>query len=306
MTGLLVLATVAQLLSSPPVSYTSEMSAEARSTYESLKDAPPAELLTALEGLAAGGDLSAVEFLGEIYNFALFGVARDAPRACDLFERAAPHRPDAAHNFATCLYNGEGRPQDLPAARQWYARAAEGGWTTAHCALGNMLVRAEGGERDAENGIALCRLAAERGDRDAQTDLGIYLLVGNGVARDAIAARGWLEKAARQRQANAAYLLAQVYWNGDGVEKDVGVARQWWEVAHEEGRPDAAFRVMQTILANMRDSPGVRPTSNIAFLTDAIAWAEIAVEREPDPGRRSQAAEVLASFKQLRDDRSAD
>jgi uncharacterized protein len=274
------------------------MSAEARATYQELKGAPPAELLSALDRLAARGDLSAVEFLGEKDNFGLFGVARDAPRACGLFERAAPHRPDSAHNFATCLYSGDGRPQDFPAARQWYARAAEGGWATAHCALGNMLIRAEGGERDAESGIALCRMAADRGDRDAQTDLGTYLLLGTGIARDAVQARGWLEKAARQRQANAAYLLAQIYWKGDGVDQDRAVARQWWEVAHEAGRPDAAYQVLQAILVRMIDNSGSRPVIDRAYLPEALAWAEIAAERDPDPALRSKAAELIVVFKQ--------
>lgn len=296
MGSLIILATVAQLLANPPASYTSEMTPATRAAYEQHKDAAPAELLAALEELAQAGDFSAVEFLGETYGFGLFGQAVDSSRACDLFERAAPHRADAAHNFATCLYTGRARSQDMPAARQWYTRAAEGGWTTSLCGLGNMLIKGEGGESDRPAGLALCRIAAERGDRDAQTDLGGYLLLGEVVERDPVEARRWLERAARQRQANAAYLLAQIYWNGDGIDKEPAFARQWWEVAHERGRPDAAFRIVQTILARMTANP---EAFNRAYLPEAITWAEIAAEREPDPARRSQAADLLASFRRL-------
>lgn len=298
MASLVVFATVAQLLASPPATYVSDMTGSTRAAYEQTKDAPPAELVAALQALSEAGDESAGEFLAELYGFGLLGVARDETKACAMFERLAPRRPDSAHNFATCLYAGRAREQDLPAARQWYARAAEGGWTTSLCGLGNMLIKGEGGETDRPAGLALCRLAAERGDRDAQTDLGGYLLLGEVAERDPIEARRWLEPAAQQRQANAAYLLAQIYWNGDGIDKDPAVARQWWEVAHERGRPDAAFRIMQTILARMTADPDAL---NRAYLPEAIAWAEIAADREPDAARRRQAAELLASFKRLQD-----
>jgi TPR repeat protein len=295
--ALLVLATIAQLLADPPVAYTSEMTPAARAAYEEHRDDPPAELLAALGTLADRGDLSAAEFLGEIYHFGLFGVTRDDPQACDLFERAAPDRADAAHNLATCYFSGSGRPRDHVRAREWYLQAAQAGWTNANCALGNMLVRGEGGEREPETGVALCRLAAERGDRDAQTDLGGYLLVGTGAARDPIAARGYLESAARQGQVNAAYLLGQVYSRGDGVALDRGAARQWFEVAHEGGRPDAAYRILQLILAEMVDRSGPQPIVDRTRLPDAINWAEIAAAHEPDAERKREAAEFLASLR---------
>lgn len=306
MNGLLVLATVAQLLANPAPAYSSDMSVETRAAYELLREAPPADLVAALHGLGERGDLSAIEFLGEIYGFGLFEVAIDASRACDFFERAAPHRPDAAHNFATCFYTGRGRPLNLAAAREWYARAAEGGWTTAHCALGNMLVRGEGGERDPANGVALCQLAADRGDRDAQTDLGGYLLTGQGVPRDPVAARGYLERAAGQRQANAAFLMAQIYWKGDGVEKDLAVARRWWEVSYEAGRADAAYWVFQAILAVMIDNSGGEPNIDATRLPEAIAWAEIAAERDPDPTQRAKAADVLPALRRQQAERRPD
>lgn len=306
MSGLLALAAVAQLLADPVPAYSSEMSAETRAAYEEFKNAPPAELLAALDGVAARDDFSAIEFLGEIYNFGLFGVAADPARACEFFARAAPHRPDAAHNFATCHFTGRGWPLDLVAAREWYTRAAQGGWTTSYCALGNMLVRGEGGASDPENGVALCRLAAERGDPDAQTDLGGYLLTGRGVARDPVAARGWLEQAAGKRQPNAAFLLAQIYWKGDGVAEDRAVARHWWEVSHEAGRPDAAFWVLQAVLMAMIDNSGPEPKLDRSMLDEAIAWAEIVAEDEPDPTARGKAADLLPGLRRLKAERQPD
>lgn len=306
MGAFLFIASVAQTLASPPAPYVAEVSPEARAAYEQSKDDPPAEIVAALRAVADGGDRSATEFLGEIYGFGLFGVAENDRAACDLFETVAEHRPDSAHNFATCFYSGEGRQKDMSAAREWYARASEGGWPKAHCALGNMLVRGQGGEADVASGLELSRLAANFGDADAQTDLGGYLLVGQVTRKNAVAARVWLEKAAAQGQANAAFLLGQIHWNGDGTPRDRVAAGNRWREAYQAGRPDAAFWVLQAIVSVMTTRDAADHGIDRAALPEAIAWAELASRHDPDASRREQAAELLREIKQLRDQPAAD
>lgn len=302
----LFIASVAQTLASPPAPYVANVSPEARAAYEQSKDASPAEIVAALRAVAEGGDRSATEFLGEIYAFGLFGMAEDDRTACDLFESVAEHRPDSAHNFATCFFSGQGRPKDMPAAREWYARASEGGWPKAHCALGNMLIRGQGGEGDVANGLELCRLAANLGDADAQTDLGGYLLLGKVTRKNVLAARVWLERAAAQGHANAAFLLGQIHWKGDGTPRDTVAAGNRWRQAYEAGRPDAAFWVLQAIVSGMTKQHGVEGRIDRAALPEAIAWAELASQRDPDPSRRRQAADLLREMKQLQDLPAAD
>lgn len=205
------------------------------------------------------------------------------------FETIADERPDSAHNFATCYYEGTGRGRDFVRARALYRQAADAGWITSSCALGNMLIKAEGGPADIPAGLALCERAAQAGDADAQTDMGTYLLTGEFTDMDIVAARNWLEQASKQNQPNALYLLGQIYWFGDGIGQDRVVAENLWRLAYQAGRSDAAFMIMRALLQRSVSEVEGQTALNPEALPELLEWADRAALEDGRAERREQA-----------------
>jgi uncharacterized protein len=247
-------------------------SAETLGIIDTIDPADPDTAIAALEALGEAGDASAVEALGELFGAGARGIRRNPARACDYFEQVPAERADAQHNIATCYYDGVGRPRDHAKARVHYARAIAAGFTQSQCALGNMLIKGEGGG---------------------------YLLMGQYTKRDPVAARYWLEKAGAQDQANASYLLGQIYQKGDGVDRDLAKAQSWFERAHAHGRADAAFRVFQTLFQRGYVSDGERASVDPGLLQDAVEWARIAAETDPDAENRTLAREAPDAIKRM-------
>lgn len=295
----LLLPILLQSVAPPAEYYEPEFSQEVEATLENSADIQPEVLIATLERFADNGDDSALEVLGELYSFGLFGFERDPVRACDYFERVGDRRPDSLHNQGTCYFAGDGRAQDYARARELYAAAAEDGWIMSHCAYGNMLVRGEGGPRDAEQGVQLCRMTAIAGDADAQTDYGGYLLMGIGRERDPVAARFMLEQAGSQEQANAAFLLGQTHTKGDGTAVDHAAAGEWFANAYEWGRRDAAYQRALSLARRGFRREGEEMFVARGLMTEAIAWFENAAETDPDPEVRAQATEMIVNSKGL-------
>ena len=295
MLGFVLFAGLTQISAIPDEFYRQEYSDETIAVVSDVGVQQGEKIARALEQLAERGDASAYEALGEIYANGSFGIPRDAVRGCDYFEKVGDRRADALHNLATCYYSGDGRRQDYVKARQLYAQAADGGWRMAFCAYGNMLVRSEGGPENKTEGIRLCRATAILGDPDAQTDYGTYLLTGNGVERDPVAARFMLEQAAAQNQRNAAFLLGQIHTRGDGTPVDHAAASEWFERAYDWGRRDAAYEAARSYLRRgyIQKEDGtatVRPE----LLSQCLAWLEKAEAVEPAGSERQTSAADLA------------
>lgn len=285
---------LALLLAAAPADDPLALSPEVRETVAQRDSLSPADFIAKIRMLGDRNDASAIELLGEIYAFGGFGVMPDQAKACDLFERAADRRGDAAHNLARCYETGQGgRAVDASKARQYYARGAGFGYAKSQCALGNLMVAGNGGPIDAAGGVELCRRGAEAGNADAQTDYGGYLLVGKVARRDPVEARRWLLEAAQQRQGNAAYLLAQIYWKGDGVVADRVVAARWWRVAHDAGRPDAALWLGREAFARSLGDNNGQKTVDRDILKEARSWFVIAAEKDPDGKLRAEATAAI-------------
>jgi uncharacterized protein len=168
-----------------------------------------------------------VEALGELFGAGARGIRRDPARACDYFEQVPAERADAQHNIATCYYDGVGRPRDHAKARVHYARAIAAGFTQSQCALGNMLIK------------------------------------------------------------------------GDGVDRDLAKAQSWFERAHAHGRADAAFRVFQTLFQRGYVSDGERASVDPGLLQDAVEWARVAAEADPDTEHRKLAGEASDAIQRI-------
>jgi TPR repeat protein len=284
----LALAAAAPLAQNPPT----EISAETRAIAVKHGIDIPAEGVSELERLAAGGDKSAAALLAEFLTHQAQAPGLDWTRACDVSEQAGQF-PTALHNLANCHYYGNGRPKDLAKARTLYGQAMDLGLAKSACALGNMLIAGHGGDKDVARGLDLCRRGADAGDPDAQTDYGGYVLTGEGMARDSTLARRYLTLAAEKKQRNAAFLLGQIYWNGDGVGSDRKEAVRWWTVAFEAGRPDAARLIAAEAIARIDVAVKANRKPPADAVADAGRWLKISAERDPDSANRAKAAQLL-------------
>lgn len=258
------------------------------------------EILASLQKLSDGGDESAEILVAEVLNGGLFGVKRDAKRACDIFERFNKKYSEAAHNFATCFYqNDSGGPQDFVRARAEYANAIAMGWKDSSCALGNMLILGQGGAKDVDRGLSLCLQSAQAGLAHAQTDYGTYYLMGKIVPKDAKIAYTWLQKAADQQHANASSLLAQMYQKGDGVKSDNAKAAELFGVAYKGGRRDAAYNIAMINASWLITKADGKTRLDTAYLTETMKWLEIAAKEDPNPDRQKNASGLLNKLSQF-------
>jgi len=275
------------------------ISADVQELIAARSSMTPEEWVARFDALGEAGDYSAWQLLGELYSQGDGDIARNMPLACEYFERTGANRGDALHSLASCYFQGQGRAQDYVLARDLYRQAIASGHVTSLCGLGTMLVRGQGGEVAAEEGVALCRQATELGDKNAKTDLGIFLLTGEGVERDPIQARLWLEEAGGEGQANAAFLLGQIYARGDSVTANADQSEEWFATAYENGRGDAAWRVATSLAARGLSTDGDEMSINPALMSESQAWAEVAATMDPDPQVRAEAAEFARSVAAL-------
>jgi localization factor PodJL len=80
---------------------------------------------------------------------------------------------------------------------------------------------------------------ANTGNAKAELLLGLKLLDGDGVGVNEAEAAKWLERAAKQNEAVAAYRLGTLYERGHGVPADTAKAAQWYEAAAKGGNRKA-------------------------------------------------------------------
>jgi TPR repeat protein len=100
-----------------------------------------------------------------------------------------------------------------------------------------------------------------------------------------VEARRWLTMAAEQKQANAAFLVAQIHWFGDGTPHDRALAEHWWRVAYDGGRKDAAIHVAQAIFKQIAPDGEI---ADRARIPEWVQWLKTAAAEDPDPARRAQ------------------
>ena len=91
---------------------------------------------------------------------------------------------------------------------------------------------------DYEGAFKAWLASAERGHTEAQLNIGFLYRAGAGVAKDAVAAFMWFEKAALQGMPEAQVAVGGSYLQGVGVDKDDSQAAQWLRKAAVQGHPD--------------------------------------------------------------------
>jgi TPR repeat protein len=99
-------------------------------------------------------------------------------------------------------------------------------------------------------------LAAEQGDADAQYLLGNMYLNGQGAKQDCAKAKEYFELAAEQGNAGAQSNLGTMYSDGRGVKQDYAKAKEYFELAAEQGHASAQHNL--EILKNYIEQKAVK------------------------------------------------
>jgi len=236
-----------------------------------------------------------------------------AYRSGDLATAEANLRPLAAGNADAAAWLGAvllDRGADREALRL-IQQAADTGSAEGNHRLG--LINAQGlagVPRNEAKAVELFEKAAAAGHTRAQINLGILYLRGQGVTRDLVQARAWLEKAAASDDAQALYALGRALSDssgqaiadpvraadlfrraaekghvlaglryglalseGNGVKRDPAAAQRWLMQAHQSGIPEAAL-AMADLAAR---TPASRDkAANEQVVKSALSWYEMA------------------------------
>lgn len=189
--------------------------------------------------------------------------------------------------------------------------------------------------RNPARAVELFEKAAAQGHRRAQLNLGLIFLRGQGVPRDVIQARAWLEKASAdgdpyatyalgramaenappasadptraadlfRRAAEKGHMLAALRYglalaDGSGVKQDQAAAQRWLVQAQQNGVPEAALALGDMAVR----TPATRDkAANEKILKSAISWYQAAANAGVPSGQFKLANAYLAGSGMPRD-----
>ena len=160
--------------------------------------------------------------------------------ALDLALKAAQKGDPQAHTLVGRIYaEGNGAPQNLALAAQWYARAAELGDTEGMFAYGVMLAEGEGVAKNCEAAAQMFEAAAARKHALANYNLALLFLKGDGKPENPYRAFAHMLFAAEAGVTAAQYDLGTLYATGTGVDPNAFEAAKWIGKAAAAGHTDA-------------------------------------------------------------------
>lgn len=135
---------------------------------------------------------------------------------------------EAYADYAQALGDWVHGPQDLGAARLWYARAGEAGDGIAAAIAATMFFNGEGGAADPARGVQLMRMGAELGAPSAMGSYALLLFQGaQGLAADPARAASWAQRGAQAGDGESQFLYAYALATGDGAAQDLQQAYYW-------------------------------------------------------------------------------
>lgn len=128
--------------------------------------------VTRLRALADAGHPQAQLYLAQLYDLGEAGLTRDPVEARRLVVLAAENDDvQAMHNLGVFFFRGEGGPQDLASAAQWFRKAAGAGVVESQYNLGLLYQSGSGVRRDLAQARHWFGLAAAKGDTEARRAL---------------------------------------------------------------------------------------------------------------------------------------
>ena len=205
-----------------------------------LKAGKDSEALAQVRKAAAGGDATALDWLGWFYDRGR-GVTADKAKAADYYRQAAEKgEPHAQWRYGVMLDTPEGVPLDSVAAMGWFRKSAAQGFSDAYVSMGVMYSGGRGVGRDYAKALDCYRLGAKLHNIHAFNEIGVVYLNGEGVPPDKIEAAAYFIIAATHGDSGAQETL-------NGMGDDIGAeglqraADRATELAKEynlEGAPD--------------------------------------------------------------------
>lgn len=170
----------------------------------------------------------------------------DARAARGVLEDAAQHGDGrAAYTLGVLAY--QTTPADIANTQRWWRRAAQAGYADAQYGLGLLLAADQ--QHSTEADAAFAAAAAQ------QHVLACFALGTRLAARDAHAARAWLQCAAAQGYGPAQFNLATLLVRAARNDDDLATAQRWYAAAAPTFTPAASA------LAALRTSREHHPTS---------------------------------------------
>jgi TPR repeat protein len=228
---------------------------------------------------AEEGNKKAQHKLGTMYKNGNDAVKRDSKQAFKWYQFSAEQGYDLAqHALGAQYYQGDGIPQNMPAAAIWLEKAAEQGHSNAQYNVGTMFYDGKGVRQDWEIAELWFRRSAEQGDMRAQYNLGIMLGRGEGGPEQIKQAEMWVKLAAMQGHMEAKLLL--------GLNPDLG------QLSDESAVPEADSRHIAKLAAWQRQISTLVPIQ--VYMTGCSLYFGIdrVIDRENAAACFRQAAEV--------------
>jgi len=182
--------------------------------------------------------------LGMLY-YSGFGVDKDENRADDYFKQnyrallleAETGDPVSMHLMGTYYYYGFYVQRYIYSAIEWFLKASERGYSDAQYMLGMIYETIGENPEQKEKAYHYYELAAKQGHPYAQYALGILAIENE----DYHYAIKYLEMAAYQQYALAAYTLAKIYHERE--PKNPKKAFDWFLVAAQQNHVEACYYV---------------------------------------------------------------
>jgi hypothetical protein len=172
--------------------------------------------------------------------------AGDKVRALGIYIMLAQEgNAKAEYNLGQMYISGDGVPQDVEEAQNWYRRSAEHGYSDAQHMLGSLHFRRIAALSSQEEAVEWYRKAAEQGHARSQLNLGDLYFKGEIVPQDVPAAVKWYRLAAEQGNGDAQHHLGAIYVDGEGVEKDPVTGFMWLTLAAQNAEPRNRMRTVR-------------------------------------------------------------
>jgi TPR repeat protein len=210
-----------------------------------------------LQRAADGGSTEGAHRLAIAFAEGLGGLAKNEPRAIELFEKAANAGHRRAQLNLGVLYL-RATPRDLLQARAWLEKAASDGDPYATYTLGRAMSDGEGAVvSDPVRAADLFRRAAEKGHAPAMLRYALALADGNGARQDRATAQKWLIYLTENGYPEAALALGDISArqptsrNKADNELAVQTAVKWFQQAATAGVASAQFKLANAYFAGV-------------------------------------------------------
>ena len=178
-----------------------------------------------LKALAEADHPQAQLYLAQLYDLGEAGLARNPVEARRLISLSAENGDlQAMHNLGVFYFRGEGGPQDLTSAAQWFRRAADGGVVESQYNLGLLYQSGSGVRRDLDQARHWFGQAAAKGDVEARRALAAMTTTAAqpGILRAPSAPRKPVATASQNVRQTQLVLSRLGYYSGpaDGISSD--------------------------------------------------------------------------------------